>query len=185
MRWRRWQRDGAAQFDALVRAYRAGGPAVTPAQAGAVLAAMLDVTTRDVLATRWTRWWEGLGGAPDPDGELGRQVALVADGPPPDLDDLDLVEAVERLLVDLVVRAPDAAAPAPLTLLAMQSWAGGDGAAAGVAVDRALAIDPAYRMAALVDRLLRAGFAPRWVEDDRADDARPVSQHARRHLMPW
>lgn len=170
--WLSWQRDVVAAFDVVARRYADGGRPVSPDEAGRLLAGLLDSTVRDVVATRWTRWW--LAFPPPTDlahDELAGQVGrLAADGAVPDLEDQQVAEGVERLLVDLAVRTDGPAALAPLTLLAMQSWACGDGAQAGVAIDRVLGIDPAYRMAGLVDALLRSGMAPRWVADDRALD---------------
>jgi len=80
--------------------------------------------------------------------------------------------AVTRLLVDLSTSVDGDPALAPLTLLAMQSWACGEGAQAGVALDRALAIDAGYRLAGLVDALLRSGLAPSWVAPLREEDER-------------
>ena len=170
---RAWQRARASDLDTLARRYAAGERGLSADEAGRALAGLLDHEVRDVVAVRWTRWMLSLA-APGTADEVTRPVAELADdSTPPDLDDLELAEAVEQLLVDLAVRADGPAAVAPLTLLAMQCWACGNGAAAGVAVDRALAIDPAYRMATLVDQLLRAGLAPRWAADVRADDEAP------------
>jgi|GEM_PF-6529566 len=52
----------------------------------------------------------------------------------------------------------------------MHAWSSGEGAQAGVAIDRALRIDPGYRLAGLVDALLRSGRAPNWVAPARAED---------------
>lgn len=181
--WSAWQRARIAGFDEVARRYCAGGPGVTPDEAGRLLAGMLDLTTRDVIAIRWTRWARALTypATGDPD-ELDRQSSeLVDDSPAPDLGDLDVADSVERLLIDLAVRADGPAALAPLTLLAMHSWACGNGAQAGVAIDRALAIDPTYGMANLVEQLLRSGLAPQWVAADQADDeAAPPRQAASR-----
>lgn len=168
--WRAWQGARTSDLDTLARRYAAGERGLSVDEAGRALAGLLDHDVRDVVAVRWTRWVPALS-APGAAGDLTRDVeALADDSPPPDLRDVELAASVEQLLVDLAVRAAGQAAVAPLTLLAMQSWACGDGASAGVAVDRALAIDPTYRMANLVDQLLRAGLAPRWVTAERAQD---------------
>ena len=61
-----------------------------------------------------------------------------------------------------VVRAvPDEhAACRPLTVLAHVVWWQGDGALARIALDRALAVDPDYRLAALLERMVDLGRAP-------------------------
>lgn len=57
---------------------------------------------------------------------------------------------------------------APATLLAYVCWQRGEGAMANVALDRALAHDPAYTMANLLDEAIQSGIhpaamGPRWV----------------------
>ncbi len=171
--WTAWQRARASDLEDLVRRYAAGERRLSVDEAGRALAGLLDHDVRDVVAVRWTHWLPALA-APGTTDEVTRPVAeLVGDSAPPDLDDLELAAAVAQLLVDLAVRADGPAAVGPLTLLAMHCWACGDGASSGVAVDRARSIDPTYRMATMVDQMLRAGLAPRWVADVRAHDEAP------------
>ncbi len=162
--------DTLALFGIVVRRGVLGGPSVAPDEAGRLLDGLLDVGARDAVTTRWTRWWRSL---PDV-GETAALAVLLGgvggDEPVPDLDDEAVRSAVERLLVDLAVRADDARALAPLTVLAMHAWSGGDGGTAGLAVDRALRLDPGYSLAGLVDALLRSGLAPRWVASERERD---------------
>ncbi|MEV0157711.1 DUF4192 family protein [Micromonospora sp. NPDC050686] len=54
---------------------------------------------------------------------------------------------------------PPLAAP-PASLLAFAAWRRGEGALASVAVDRALAANPGYPLARLIDQALRAGLPP-------------------------
>ena len=68
---------------------------------------------------------------------------------------LDDFPAVESLWTACTRRAPRAWVPAPATLLAVCAWLRGDGAMAGVALDRALTVDPDYYFA----RLLSHGLA--------------------------
>jgi hypothetical protein len=64
------------------------------------------------------------------------------------------------LWTDVVRRAmPEFVAP-PAVLLALAAWRAGDGALAAVAVDRALAADPTYPLALLLDTALRYGLPP-------------------------
>lgn len=56
-------------------------------------------------------------------------------------------------------------APAPACLLAFAAWRGGHGALATIAVQRALAQDPTYSMAALLDEVLQYGLPPSAVDD--------------------
>jgi hypothetical protein len=65
-----------------------------------------------------------------------------------------------RLWTDLVRAAADAWVPAPAALLAFTAWQCGDGALAGIAIDRALASDPGYSMALLLREILDAGVPP-------------------------
>jgi hypothetical protein len=57
-------------------------------------------------------------------------------------------------------RVAPAYVPAPAGLLAFAAWRAGQGALASIAVERALAADPAYPMALLLDELLRYGVPP-------------------------
>ena len=63
-------------------------------------------------------------------------------------------------LAQTVASAPDGAAAPAATLLAILRWQLGDGSRAGAAVERALAVDPGYSLAGLVDRCLATGLHP-------------------------
>jgi hypothetical protein len=64
------------------------------------------------------------------------------------------------LWTDVTRRADPPLVAAPASLLAFSAWRRGDGALAAVAVDRALATDPGYTLALLIDQILRTGLAP-------------------------
>ena len=67
---------------------------------------------------------------------------------------------VERLA--MVCRAaPPELSPGPLTLLAHVVWWLGDGALARTALDRALEVDPDYRLATLLARMVDVAARPR------------------------
>jgi hypothetical protein len=68
--------------------------------------------------------------------------------------------AHRRLWTDLVRRAQPGYVAAPACLLAVTAWQEGNGALANIALDRALADDPAYSMALLIRDLLDAGVPP-------------------------
>lgn len=69
------------------------------------------------------------------------------------------------LLITALRGCERADAPAVATTLAVVAWLLGDGARAAIAIDRALAIDPQYSLAILMQRSLAAGLPPRhWVE---------------------
>ncbi|MEV0810945.1 DUF4192 domain-containing protein [Micromonospora sp. NPDC050200] len=61
---------------------------------------------------------------------------------------------------DITRRAHTPLAAPPASLLAFAAWRRGEGALASVAVDRALAADPGYTLAHLIDQALRAGLPP-------------------------
>ena len=102
---------------------------------------------------------------PVPPGQ-GARAAPVAERPVEDAVEEGLVEdAVEEGLVDrlaMVCRAaPPELSPGPLTVLAHVVWWQGDGALARTALDRALAVDPDYRLAALLERMVDVAARPR------------------------
>jgi hypothetical protein len=57
-------------------------------------------------------------------------------------------------------RAPAPLDAAPATLLAVSAWLRGDGATANIALERALASDPAYGLAQLLSQALAACLSP-------------------------
>ncbi len=69
-------------------------------------------------------------------------------------------EAHLRLWSDVVRRARSRYVPAPASLLAFTAWQAGDGALANIAIDRALASDPAYSLALLLRDIMDAGVPP-------------------------
>lgn len=73
----------------------------------------------------------------------------------------ELAEAAESLWVELVRRASAPYGAAPATLLAAHAYLRGNGAYARMALDRALASDPNYSLAALLSDGLARGVPPR------------------------
>ncbi|MBA3278547.1 MAG: DUF4192 domain-containing protein [Geodermatophilaceae bacterium] len=73
--------------------------------------------------------------------------------------------AAESLWIDLLRRLPAPLDAAPATLLALSSWARGDGAMANVALDRALDSDPGYSLAQLVRTALDHALPPATVRE--------------------
>jgi hypothetical protein len=69
-------------------------------------------------------------------------------------------EATREVLTELARRAVAPFQVPTLTLLAWVSYLQGDGALAGIALDRALAAEPDYRLAQLLDHALRAPLNP-------------------------
>ena len=68
--------------------------------------------------------------------------------------------AAERLWTECTRRAPAPLDAAPATLLAVCAWVRGDGAMAGIALDRALDSEPDYALARLLTQGLDAGLRP-------------------------
>ena len=75
--------------------------------------------------------------------------------------DPDVVGAARTVLGEAVRCTSGVAVAPPAAALAVCSWVAGDGAAARVAVERALAADPSYSLASLVAAALDTG-APPW-----------------------
>lgn len=69
-------------------------------------------------------------------------------------------DALRELLVELVRRGSPLDAAPTLTTLAWVSYLQGEGAFAGIALDRALAVDPEYSLALLLDHALFNGMNP-------------------------
>jgi hypothetical protein len=90
---------------------------------------------------------------------------------------LDEDPAVDSLWTECLRRAPRKYVPAPATLLAVGAWLRGDGAMAGVALERALAAQPAYRLAVLLREALISCLPPDQLRavivNGAADDALP------------
>lgn len=75
-------------------------------------------------------------------------------------EDPRLWPAVADRLARTVAGAPERYVAPPATLLAILRWQLGDGSRASVAVERALAADPTYSLAALIERCLATGMHP-------------------------
>jgi hypothetical protein len=69
-------------------------------------------------------------------------------------------EATRQLLVELVKRAVPPYQVPTLTTLAWIAYLQGDGGFAGIVVDRALGVDPGYRLAQLLDHALTVPIDP-------------------------
>jgi hypothetical protein len=82
------------------------------------------------------------------------------------------------LWTDVLRRVEPAHVPAPACLLAFAAWRSGHGALASIAVGRAVAQDPTYSMAVLLDEVLRYALPPSSVDDWPAGE-RPRRSPAR------
>ena len=72
---------------------------------------------------------------------------------------LDSETLVERLAM-LCRRSPPELSPGPLTIIGHVTWWLGDGALARTAVERALEVDPDYRLALLLSRMVDVAIRP-------------------------
>jgi hypothetical protein len=100
-------------------------------------------------------------GATEPRGGPAPADADAVAGP----DALDVAQVIgrqriERRLCELSAALPDAWAVSTLTVLASFTWWRGDGALARVALDRALRLDPHYRLAQLLERMVDLAIRP-------------------------
>jgi hypothetical protein len=81
----------------------------------------------------------------------------------PGLDPAEHAARSQRLecrLVGVCAALPEAWSAAPLTVLASFTWWRGDGALTRIALDRALAVDPDYRLARLLSRMVDLAIRP-------------------------
>lgn len=69
-------------------------------------------------------------------------------------------EALTEALQRVVLQVPHSQRVGLLTCLAFVLWWNGDGTRANIAVAHARELDPDYRLAHLIDRILQAGMAP-------------------------
>lgn len=97
-----------------------------------------------------------------------------------------------RLWTDVVRRADPALVAGPAALLGFVAWQSGNGALAGLAIERALAADPGYSLALLLRDIVAAGvppsaaqlpMTPEEVEESYARDRR-APQRGRRRTPP-
>ncbi|HWS59047.1 MAG TPA: DUF4192 domain-containing protein [Actinotalea sp.] len=161
----RWRRESLALWrEELERV--AGARLPDPNRIGRLQAALADVLVRDAAMLGFVEGSERLAdrvvagyGGPDVSRAL-RVIIDPVDGAAPDAGRA----ATSRALLGEVVAhsAPRLQAPA-LTLLAVLAWWAGDGARAGLLVERALAAEPGYRLAELLDQTLTAGMPPGWL----------------------
>ncbi|GIF46937.1 uncharacterized protein DUF4192 [Asanoa ferruginea] len=81
---------------------------------------------------------------------------------------------------DVVRRVDPPLAAAPASLLAYTAWRSGHGALATIAVERALAVDPDYALARMIDEILDQCLPPSIVADAEAQPHRASPRRDRR-----
>ena len=100
------------------------------------------------------------------DRRLSAQLTVALPGPlwlDRDVGDVEQVIAlqrIERRLCELCAALPDPWAVPFLTVLAAFTWWRGDGALTRIALDRALRVDPQYRLAQLLERMVDLAIRP-------------------------
>jgi len=77
-----------------------------------------------------------------------------------DIEQVIAQQRIERRLCELCAALPDAWAVSTLTVLATFTWWRGDGALTRIALDRALRVDPHYRLAQLLERMVDLAIRP-------------------------
>ncbi len=163
----RWRRAGLAEWRRDVeRLLAEPSLLIEPVRLGRHLAALGDVLVRDAvllglvpgcarLADRVVAGYSGE--------EVGRALGAIIDPVLGIAPEAALVDPARRLLEQLDAHASRGRRAPALTLLALVAWWEGDGARAGVCIERALAVDETYRLAVLVDTTLRTGMPPGWL----------------------
>jgi hypothetical protein len=162
-----WRRESLGLWRAQVEATVPGSMGgALPTVLGRLQAALSDVLVRDAVLLTFVAGADRVADrvlAGDGGEEVSKVLRALVDpdeGRAPDADRA----ARARAVLDLVVRHSPQRLQAPaLTLLAVLSWWEGDGARAGVLVERALASEPGYRLAVLIEETLTAGMAPGWL----------------------
>jgi hypothetical protein len=169
--WRSWQTASLRLVQQVTDRYVAGETGMDGLEAGRLLAALRDLPIRDAACLRFTSWARGgHREGDDQDGAapvLTRTDELLADLPDetvgadePVSSMLARDRALERFWLDLATSCDGRLALAPLTLLGVHVWSQGHGALALAAAQRALAIDPHYRLAALLEQALSLAVRP-------------------------
>ncbi|WP_372592853.1 DUF4192 domain-containing protein [Actinotalea sp.] len=163
----RWRRAGLAAWrEDLARCAGEPGLAIEPTRLGRHLAALDDVLVRDAvllglvpgngrLADRVVAGYSG--------DEIGRALGAILDPVSGLAPDPVLVDPARHLLVQVAAHASRRRRAPALTLLGLMAWWEGDGARAGIHLDRALGAREDYRLAVLLATTLASGMPPGWV----------------------
>ena len=77
-----------------------------------------------------------------------------------DTEQVIALQRIEHRLCELCAALPDEWAVSALTVLASFTWWRGDGALTRIALDRALRVDPHYRLAQLLERMVDLAIRP-------------------------
>ncbi|ROS73003.1 DUF4192 domain-containing protein [Cellulomonas sp. PhB143] len=101
------------------------------------------------------------------DAGTARAIGAIVDPRQAVAPDESLTRAATEVLGSVAAHVAGTLRAAPLTLLALVAWWRGDAGRAGERLRDALAVDPAYRLALLVEGALAAGLPPGWVRAAR------------------
>lgn len=143
------------------------------AVAGRLLAALQDVLVRDAIVLTLVPGADRVADrviAGDCGADVEMALRVITDPVKGRAPDRERTAAARTVLEYVVAHAGREGHAPGLTLLGVLAWWEGDGARAGMLVERALAADPGHRMAVLLEDALRAGMPPGWV---RASSAQP------------
>lgn len=88
-------------------------------------------------------------------------------------------DALLAFLAELARRAPDSECPPICTVVAWAAYAHGNGGLANVALDRALRVDPGYRMALLIRQGLAGQVPPAQVREVTRETRRELEERRR------
>lgn len=163
----------SASGDQDPAALRGPCPWVAPGatEMGRLLAALDDVLVRDAALLSCVVGAERVADRlvdGDRSADVGTALGAIVDPVDGERPDLRRTAAARAVLEHALAHAPRSGHAPALTLLALLAWWEGDGARAGVLVERALAADPAHQMALLLDDALAVGMPPGWVGQERA-----------------
>lgn len=164
-----WRLDSVVAWREVVRRVSAADGAGRRVPWGRLEAGLDDRLVRDAVLVALVPGTDDLAervvaaGSDGLDDALGAAMAKIID-PSRAVDPPEPETTAHEAALEGVVAHGRAGAQAPaLTLLALLAWWRGDGARAGVLLDRALAAEPGYRLAALLGDALGAGIPPGWV----------------------
>ncbi len=140
-------------------------PELTPSELARLAVSLTDVDLRDAMVAWICPGALTLDLVPE---ALREQMVDVLPAPlrhdaEPGLDPAEHAARSQRLecrLVGVCAALPEAWSAAPLTVLASFTWWRGDGALTRIALDRALAVDPDYRLARLLSRMVDLAIRP-------------------------
>lgn len=166
----RWRRDGLTLWRTTLDAAWAARLDARPTVLGRLRAALDDVLVRDAVLLLLLPGTDGLpervvagdGGADV--GEALRRLVDPSQGVPPDRE---RCAGAAELLALVAAHAGQGGHAPSTTLLAVLAWWAGDGARAAVLLERALATEPTYRLARLVEEAVACGMPPGWLSGSR------------------